>query len=594
MSNDMHIKAAKYLSSFIFISLHSPLVSAAPPVDASSLLNQEENIQDTNSAPLPAPQKELELPKRKKLLGNTIEIKALRFSGATELLSGEEINLKIQKLTANSIGQKFDFNRFQTLIDHITVLLKREGWLLARAYLPQQDVSKGIVNISILRGQLDSQGQPFIIENISQLPLRINPKIIKNYASQYLKPGTALNESELERALLLIGDLPGIDARARLEAGDEQESTRIHLLTTQEPIASALIQTNNFGNRFTGRSQLQSKLSLKDLEGRGDQVDIALTISEGTHLGQFSYTFPIGYKGWSANFSYTSLDYKVIDGNASKQAKYDGKSESYASSLRYPLVRSSDKNVWLKLGYRADRFHDRFNKDSIANKRILSANISLQGDSLDQWQGGGRSNWSLNWRNGDLDLSHLAQQQQNDDSSYNKSGTFNKLEYSLSRHQRLTSDLSLYLNLNGQFSSKNLDSSQKFFPGGPNGVRAYPGSEASADEGQLFKAELRYNVNNIPKDIGDIQLLAFYDQAWVRRSNSHPSNVPILNAANSNKYHLSGAGLGLLLTKGDQYSLNFSWAKKLGSNPGRSNTTGFDSDEQKSSSRFWLQGAMQF
>lgn len=51
---------------------------------------------------------------------------------------------------------------------------------------------------------------------------------------------------------------------------------------------------------------------------------------------------------------------------------------------------------------------------------------------------------------------------------------------------------SLYANLEAQSADKNLDSSEKFFLGGAQGVRAYPLGEAAGDEGAMATLELRY------------------------------------------------------------------------------------------------------
>ncbi|MCV6612965.1 MAG: hypothetical protein OIF55_19585 [Amphritea sp.] len=526
--------------------------------------------------------------------GESVLIREVRFSGAVELLSEPGIKDEIEKFITQSVGKQYDFNGLRLLADQITLLLKKEGWILARAYLPQQDISNGILTIAVIRGQLDSKGPGIIIEPAGEYPLRINTTVLEGISSEYLTVGNAINERELERALLLINDLPGITARARLETGEEPESTRIHILAEEGRLFTGQLQSNNFGNRFTGRSQLQAELTLNDPSGHGDQLNTSLTASEGIRLGRINYGLPLGYRGWHANLAYTFLDYEVIEGQASEQADYTGEAETVEAALRYPIVRSNTQNIWLGLGYRSDRFEDRFNDTRIGDKQIHSGRVNLYGDNTDQWQGGGRSDWSLEWKHGNLDLSGLAQQQQNDRSAFNTAGEFNKLEYTLSRHQYLASDLSLFIGLNGQFASKNLDSSQKFFPGGPNGVRAYPGGEAPADEGQLLRAELRYNVKKIPQRLGRLQLQFFYDQAWIKQSNSPPANVPITNAENANRYRLAGTGVGLHLAKDKEYGVSFNWARKLGHNPGRDAATGFDSDEQSNSYRIWLQGVVWF
>lgn len=594
----MYIRNTNYkvgIRAFCFIMLlNNSYVFAQSPVDSGTLLRQEEDTYKKSLPPLPITDREQQKPERRVLEGESVLLTELRFSGATELLTEPAIAEEINKLVTSAVGIEYDFNGLKALADRVTLLLKQEGWILARAYLPHQDVSNGIVTIAIIRGQLDSKGPGFIIEAAGEGPLQINTPLLNGIAAEHLAVGGAVNEQILERTLLLINDLPGVAARARLEAGEEPESTRIHILAEQGPLLRGHVQANNSGNRFTGRNRIQAELALDDPSDRGDQLNATITTSEGIRLGRISYGLPIGYRGWHANLAYTLLDYEVIEGQASEQADYTGEAETVEAALRYPLVRSTTENIWLGLGYRSDHFEDRFNGSRIGDKNIHSGRLSIYGDTADQWQGGGRTDWSLEWRHGNLDLSGLAQQQQNDRSAFNTSGEFDKLEYALSRHQYLAPDLSLYIGLRGQSASKNLDSSQKFFPGGPNGVRAYPGGESPADEGQLLRTELRYNFDTIPEHLGRLQLQFFYDQAWIKLSNSHPSNVPFTNAENTNRYHLAGTGVGLNLVKEHEYGISLNLARKVGNNPGRDGVSGFDSDEQSNSYRFWLQGVVWF
>jgi hemolysin activation/secretion protein len=102
----------------------------------------------------------------------------------------------------------------------VTRRLKDEGWVLARAYLPEQDVTDGLVTIEILPGRLDTQGRAFRIEAIGARPLRIDPERLGAILTALIPAGEPIRQADLDRAILLINDLPGIDALARLEAGE--------------------------------------------------------------------------------------------------------------------------------------------------------------------------------------------------------------------------------------------------------------------------------------------------------------------------------------------------------------------------------------
>lgn len=94
-----------------------------------------------------------------------------------------------------------------------------------------------------------------------------------------------------------------------------------------------------------------------------------------------------------------------------------------------------------------------------------------------------------------------------------------KINPSVVRLQRLTDRISLYGQVQGQWSDGNLDSSEKISLGGAYGVRAYPEGEAQGDQGYVANVELRYALTEIA------QLFTFVDHGevllnkdtWVRR-----------------------------------------------------------------------------
>jgi hemolysin activation/secretion protein len=82
----------------------------------------------------------------------------------------------------------------------------------------------------------------------------------------------------------------------------------------------------------------------------------------------------------------------------------------------------------------------------------------------------------------------------------------------------------------GQLTDHNLDSSQKFYLGGPTGVRAYPSSEGSGSEGYLLNLELK---KDLPFNLtGSI----FYDEGYVRQNvDNLDASGAVINALNSYK-----------------------------------------------------------
>jgi hemolysin activation/secretion protein len=155
----------------------------------------------------------------------------------------------------------------------------------------------------------------------------------------------------------------------------------------------------------------------------------------------------------------------------------------------------------------------------------------------------------------------------------------------------LAGNFSLLASFNGQWASKNLDSSEKMILGGPNAIRAYSGSEAQGDSGWYGSLELRYDWPG-GSPLGALQLQGYLDAGQVRL-HQDTQGLPIATATGRNSYGLAGAGLGVSLTKPGSYMLRAGVAQAIGSNPGRS-VQGFNADGGTGRMRGWVQALWWF
>lgn len=566
-----------------------PPLAVQAQVDAGTLLNQQQHQQQRLPQQLPDAQRQAQQPALTAPAGQKITLKAVRFTGAVQLASDAEL----QAVVASSIGKELDFAGLEQLAARVTDLLKAKGWFLARAYLPRQDITDGLIEIAILAGRLDgSQGQTesYRLAINDKNPLRIDPSRLTAIAARQLPPGATVRMDQLERALLLINDLPGITARARLEPGTQADSTRVVLDALEGPLFGASAWVDNYGSADTGVNQVNLAAQLNDPTRRGDQASLSVTHTEGLDLARLGYTVPLGSDGLKLSGNLSSMSYEVIRGTG-LIAGLKGSSTTSGVNLSYPYLRSRAANLNTNLGYTNKALKDESNAGTLRDKRLDNWSLGLSGDSVDALAGGGYNAAGLTWTQGRVDLSRNPGDASADASSYATQGSFDKWGYNLTRLQKLPGAFTLFANLSGQATGKNLDSSEKFILGGPNGVRAYPGSEAMGDAGWLANLELRYDVP-AATPLGQLQLSGFYDSGHITLHHD-TKGVTIPTATGDNSYGLAGWGLAVNLSKPGSYSVRLGWAKKLGDNPGRS-LTGLDADSSADSSRLWLQATFSF
>lgn len=563
--------------SAVLIAVSS--ASAVDIPDAGSLLRQQEP-QRTLPQQLPR----VDEPALRPVLpdnGVHVSVTAIRFSGFEGLATEAEL----QALVASAVGKKLGFSELQTLTEKVTTYLKGKGWFLARAYLPKQDVSAGIIEITIINGILDQQSKVHVKE-----PARIRAQVLRDLIETQIKPGQPIHTADIERAVLLMNDLPGVLARATVEPGSKTGTSNIVVNVSEGPVAAGTVWSDNQGSRYTGEWRGNGMLLLNDLSGYGDQLSLMITGAEGLYQGKVGYTFPLGSNGLKVNLAYTGMNYKLVGPLALLNG--GGDANTFDSGLSYPIIRSRTLNLNTSIGFSYKLLYDYMLGASIRNKNLQIGTVGFSGDIYDRFFGGAYNSWQLGATVGNLDLTGNRADYQGDQLTARSNGTYAKITYSLNRLQRLTDSLSLAGSYSGQYALDNLDSSEKFNLGGPSGVRAYPTGEGSGDIGGIITAELRYNLP-VPSKWGSYQLFGFYDAGHITLHQTAWTNS-VSNASGKNSYWLQGAGAGLLFSAGSRVSVKATWAHTIGANYGRNAANDTDADGRSENNRFWLQAMIPF
>lgn len=508
-------------------------------------------------------------------------IREVRFVGADHLLPPSELQAVVQP----ALNREHSHAQLQQLAQQVTERLRQAGWVVARAFLPRQDLSDGVLTIEVLDGRLQSGPERIVLK----AETRMDPQRLRAIAEHALPAQQALRQADLERAMLLLNDQPGVRARAVIERGAEPGSSRVAISATQAPVTQVTMGLDNFGGRSTGTERVTGTLRLLDPSGRGDTLTFSTTLSEGAQTLAAAYSLPLTPQGLQAMVSATHLVYEV--GGALEPLKLEGSATTAAVGLSYPIVRSRERNLYVQGLLEHKQLLDDALGQNIRDRRLYNASVGLSGNLSDDVLGGGVSTGSTALTIGHVNLDGNAANQLGDTNSARTQGSFSKLAVNLNRFQNLgiSDDWIAFLGLSGQWSSGNLDSAEKFILGGPNGVRAYPVGEAAGDSGFLATLELR---RKLPMPwVDQAQVLLFVDFGHIKLNNE-PWLGAVNTATGSNRYSLKGWGVGLNLSK-DKWAVQSAVAATLGDNPGRS-LDGQNADGRDSDVRAWLQASRVF
>lgn len=448
-----------------------------------------------------------------------IAITNLRITGNTLFTTDT-----LQALVASVASGNHTLGELQVAAGRITALYRAAGYFLARAYLPAQKMTDGVVTIAVVEGNLGEVQ----VQNTSKL----SDETIKARLAGLL-PGTVLQRTEVDRALLLLGDVPGVGSvDSRLAAGNKTGETVLIAVVKPAPVWLGKLEADNFGSLYAGAYRMGVALEGNSALGYGERLFANLLVSnENMVYGRAAVQAPFGAHGLTAGLGLTHSQYFL--GDTYKTLDAVGQSDALEANVRYPLLRSTPANVYVQASLEKRRLRDEVRSTSTqTDKNATVASVALQSDWRDGLGGVGANNQaSITLTGGRLNINSAAAAAI-DAIAANTAGDFSKLGISISRQQGVTDKLSLSAQLRGQWADKNLDSFEKFSLGGVNGVRAYPAGEGSGDAGWLGSVELRYAF------MPSVAASMFYDRGAVRINAK-----PYLLTANDKQ--IGGGGIGL-------------------------------------------------
>lgn len=471
-------------------------------------------------------------------------------------------------LTGFKPGSELTLSDLRGMASKITERYRSNGYFVAQAYLPAQEISDGVVTIAVVEGQY------------GKIAVRNQSNLSDDLAYSQLdgiNTGDAVTIAPLESRLLLLSDIPGVNVTSTLTPGASVGASDLIVDVTPGQRVTGSIDADNGGNRYTGEYRLGATVNLNNAAGRGDVASLrVLTSGSGLNYARGSYQMQFGKA--TAGVAYSWLGYELGKEFSSLQANGTAKIASIYGG--YPLIRTRNTNLYALLAFDAKTFQDRVDATStVVDKKARVLMATLRGDHRDHLGGGGLTSYSLTGTTGNIDIQTPAMRAF-DAATAQSNGHYTKLGFSAMRLQSVTDTVSLYAGINGQVASKNLDISEKMELGGINGVRAYPEGEAYADQGYLLTLEARFLLPKFSEQFpGQLQLVGFVDTGSVTL-NKNPWD------ARDNRRTLSGAGIGLNWSAANNFVVRTSYARKLGS--------GTATSAPDKSGRFWIQAVKYF
>lgn len=530
-----------------------------------------------NQPKLPAEQKispseKLELDQSQKLEKNEdqilkILVKDFKFDGNL-YYSNEEL----EEVIKEAVNKELVYDQLINVTRAISNHYKANGFL-ATAFLPPQDINDGVIKIKITEAVLGT----IIFDVEEEEKLNISKENIRLKLLYKIEDSGVLNIDQLDKNVRNLNKIPGINALAELEEGKNfgETNVKVTAINTETIFGNTLVDNN--GSRSSGYNKITNTINIDGLFNMGDRLAFTNVLSGDHHVKDnheesnyyaVSSTMPVGYNGMLATLRVSKMEYKLSAPFDS--TKPSGYSSEYNLSLNRPLIVSPNFNLNTSFSLGNNKYVNDLGTGNNSDKDVLKSIFNLGFDSRDERLGGGINYGSFALSLAKNDLTNNLSNYETDQSTSDNNGRNFKGTLNLNRMQKLTDKTNLLVKFNGQLAADNLDGADQFSLGGPNAVRAYPSSEAAGDAGFVASLELKRNL------FKNLESTLFYDYGKIKL---HKSLWNDWNSTNKlkNNYHLQGYGVSVGIPIFQNFSINATHAKKIGTNSGR-DSSGNDVD----------------
>ena len=474
----------------------------------------EFSFPEPHRTPIPRDVEGLKFTVREIVIDGAVEISPQQLAPLTEAVVGKDVTL------ADVI----------TVAEQIEARYREKGYLLVRAYVPPQKTRNGIFHITVVEGFIKT----VTVEGASGSLQDRLANILAPIAND--RP---LREATIERAMLLVNDLPGFKGVGLVRpAADEPGAADLVVTVKQTPV-EIVGTVDNRNSRYSGPWSLSADAVTNSLFGQGEQLGVGVTASPdytSQHDFRFHYLQPVGPSGLTLTSSLDLGD--GLPGYSLKQSDVHTRSLIAGERASYPVIRSRAEDVILDGGLTW--------KEAITDRNNAGLNTDRWwvADAKVVWS---RSNWLNGVSTASFGVAHglpgLGAVKSDNPAAANATpgavtpthdgdSQFTKLTVDIRRIQPIFDAVSVYGAVAGQYSFDRELAGEEFALGSTQFGRGFDPAQVSGDHGLGETLELRYDMRAKWLLDSSLQYYGFLDngRVWDRPGNPASANQSLGSA----------------------------------------------------------------
>ena len=410
-------------------------------------------------------------------------IKTIELKGADSLPAPDR-----ERLLKPYIGQCLGVSQLSDLLKTITDYYLGKGRVTSRAYLPQQDLSTGHLQVLVVEGKLEAlRSAEGSTVTDRELAMAFPGKV-----------GEALNLREIEQLVDQLNRLPSKQAQMELTPGKQIGGSDVVVKNTAQKPWRASLSRNNDGQKSTGEQQWGAGLEWDSPLGLGDQLMLrgghdAISDHQKTSKNTMLY-YNVPWGWWNFSYTYSESDYRTYGVTDGFKYKQDGDNQNHQLRAERVIHRDDVSKTSVNVGLAHLR----------TNNYILDVRTAPSSNRLSELQLGvnhGRRigsafvNLDLGMQSGIGLLDAQAQDERDPAGRRQPNARYRKYTATVSYLQPFSlwgESFSFSSLATGQRSEDPLFSPQRMSLGGSASVRGFKDQLLTGDSGGYWRNEVRW------------------------------------------------------------------------------------------------------
>ncbi|KAF6676888.1 ShlB/FhaC/HecB family hemolysin secretion/activation protein [Pantoea sp. EKM21T] len=484
-------------------SLFISNVMAAPvtPGDLDVIQNQQQQRlqqdQQQRDALTQAHQVELQKTESAPASGPCFEINQISLQQASLITPDTQ-----KRLVAPYINQCLSLDRINQLVRAISEWYVQRGYITSRAFLTEQNLSHGTLNITVLEGKLEA----IHLQGASARQLNM---------AFPTRAGRILNLRDIEQGMEQINRLRTTPVQIEIIPSTQPGYSIVNLTSTPEFPLTLGLNMDNSGQRSTGIGQLSGSLVGNDLLGVADRWFVSggrsSAFSDWRDAQNFQAGVSVPYGYGLLDYSYSWSNYHSRFNANSFDWYSNGDNISNRLSGSWVLFRNGQIKTGLQLGLNHYVSHNWLNETLLesSSRKLTSLQI---GFNHTQKIAGGVATLNPMLSRGMAWFDAESDKGKSDDFP---KAEFRKWSVSSSYQRPVTQKMWWLSSFYAQWSPDRLYGSERLTIGGENSVRGYKEQYLSGDVGGYLRNELNYSLFTLPA-IGEVSTTLALDGGWLQ------------------------------------------------------------------------------